>query len=67
VALTEADNLVAETPDPFETVAQQQRARIATQLLNHFSARDRAFATLYFGEGLEPTGQARGDATRSMT
>jgi len=54
-ALTEATDLVAETPDPFESVAQRQRARIAQQLLETFSARDRAFAALYFGEGLDPT------------
>jgi len=54
-ALTEATDLAAETPDPFESVAQRQRARIAQRLLESFSARDRAFATLYFGEGLEPT------------
>ncbi|HSQ62384.1 MAG TPA: sigma-70 family RNA polymerase sigma factor [Polyangiaceae bacterium] len=53
-ALTEATDLAAETPDPFETVAQRQRADIAQRLLSGFSARDRAFATLYFGEGLDP-------------
>jgi RNA polymerase sigma-70 factor (ECF subfamily) len=52
--LTEATDLAAETPDPFETVAQRQRADIAKRLLASFSARDRAFAALYFGEGLEP-------------
>jgi len=53
-ALTEATDLAAETPDPFETVAQRQRADIAKRLLEGFSARDRAFAALYFGEGLDP-------------
>ena len=53
-ALTEASDLAAETPDPFESVAQRQRATIAHRLLESFSARDRAFASLYFGEGLEP-------------
>lgn len=53
-ALAEATDLAAETPDPFEAVAQRQRARIAQQLLEGFSARDRAFAALYFGEGLAP-------------
>jgi RNA polymerase sigma-70 factor (ECF subfamily) len=52
--LTEASDLAAETPDPFEVVAQRQRASIAHRLLDGFSARDRAFAALYFGEGLEP-------------
>jgi RNA polymerase sigma-70 factor, ECF subfamily len=53
-ALTEATDLVAETLDPFESVAQRQRARIAQALLETFSARDRTFAALYFGEGLDP-------------
>ncbi len=53
-ALTEASDLAAETPDPFESVAQRQRATIAKKLLEGFSARDRAFAALYFGEGLDP-------------
>jgi len=53
-ALTEASDLAAETPDPFEAVAQRQRATIAKKLLEGFSARDRAFAALYFGEGLDP-------------
>jgi RNA polymerase sigma-70 factor (ECF subfamily) len=54
-ALTEASDLAAETPDPFEAVAQRQRATIAQRLLDQFSARDRTFAALYFGEGLDPT------------
>jgi len=53
-ALTEATDLAAETPDPFEAVAQRQRATIAQRLLEQFSARDRTFAALYFGEGLDP-------------
>ena len=58
-ALTEASDLAAETPDPFESVAQRQRASIAKKLLEGFSARDRAFAALYFGEGLDPNVIAR--------
>jgi RNA polymerase sigma-70 factor (ECF subfamily) len=58
-ALTEATDLVAETPDPFESVAQRQRANIAQRLLESFSERDRAFAALYFGEGLDPVVIAR--------
>jgi RNA polymerase sigma-70 factor (ECF subfamily) len=53
-ALTEATDLASEMPDPFEAVVQRQRARIAQTLLESFSARDRAFAALYFGEGLDP-------------
>ena len=58
-ALTEASDLAAETPDPFETVVSRQRANIAQKLLESFSARDRAFAALYFGEGLDPNVIAR--------
>ncbi len=58
-ALTEASDLAAETPDPFESVALRQRANIAQKLLESFSARDRAFAALYFGEGLDPNVIAR--------
>jgi RNA polymerase sigma-70 factor (ECF subfamily) len=58
-ALTEASDLAAETPDPFESVVQRQRASIAQKLMESFSARDRAFAALYFGEGLDPNVIAR--------
>jgi RNA polymerase sigma-70 factor (ECF subfamily) len=58
-ALTEASDLAAETPDPFESVAQRERATVAQKLLESFSARDRAFAALYFGEGLDPNVIAR--------
>jgi len=58
-ALTEASDLAAETPDPFESVAQRERANVAQKLLEGFSARDRAFAALYFGEGLDPNVIAR--------
>jgi len=58
-ALTEASDLAAETPDPFESVAQRERAGVAQKLLESFSARDRAFAALYFGEGLDPNVIAR--------
>ena len=53
-ALAEASELVCETPDPFETVSARQRASIAARMLDSFSARDRAFASLYFAEGMDP-------------
>ncbi len=58
-SLSDASELVCETPDPFEMVAQRQRAGIARRMLDGFSARDRAFAALYFGEGMDPQAIAR--------
>jgi RNA polymerase sigma-70 factor, ECF subfamily len=52
--LAEADDLASKTPDPFEQVAEQERAEIARRTLDSFSDKDRTFATLYFGEGMEP-------------
>ncbi|MEO8798197.1 MAG: sigma-70 family RNA polymerase sigma factor [Polyangiaceae bacterium] len=52
--LSEASELVCELPDPFETASDHERAEIAAALLSDFSDRDRAFATLYFGEGMDP-------------
>ena len=57
--LAEADDLASKTPDPFEQVAEHERAEIAERTLGSFSAKDRTFATLYFGEGMEPTEIAR--------
>jgi RNA polymerase sigma-70 factor (ECF subfamily) len=57
--LAEADDLVSKTPDPFEQVAEQERAAIAERTLGSFSDRDRTFAALYFGEGMDPTEIAR--------
>jgi len=58
-ALAVAEELTSEQPDPYETVAAQERAELASRVLSGFSDRDRAFATLYFGEGLEPDEIAR--------
>jgi RNA polymerase sigma-70 factor (ECF subfamily) len=52
--LAEAADLVCDLPDPFEQAAESERAGIAADLLAGFSAKDRTFATLYFGEELEP-------------
>jgi RNA polymerase sigma-70 factor (ECF subfamily) len=52
--LAEATELVAELPDPFELIAERQHAQIAARTLEDFSDKDRAFAALYFGEGMDP-------------
>ena len=53
--LAEAADLVCDLPDPFEQAVESERARAAARMLDGFSAKDRHFATLYFGEGMEPT------------
>jgi RNA polymerase sigma-70 factor (ECF subfamily) len=58
-ALAAAEELTSETPDPFEATAQAERAQLAAQVMAGFSERDRVFAALYFGEGLEPHEIAR--------
>jgi RNA polymerase sigma-70 factor (ECF subfamily) len=58
-ALMEAVDLTSELPDPFEAAAQQERAELAARVLEGFSERDRTFAALYFGEGMEPHEIAR--------
>ncbi len=58
-SLAEAVDVASEQPDPYEHAAQRQRARIAARTLEHFSARDRTFAALYFGEGMAPEEIAR--------
>jgi RNA polymerase sigma-70 factor (ECF subfamily) len=52
--LSSADETVCERPDPFETTAEGERASITQDALESMSEKDRAFAALYFGEGLEP-------------
>jgi RNA polymerase sigma-70 factor (ECF subfamily) len=58
-ALAAAEDLTSETPDPFEATAQAERAELAARVMAGFSERDRVFAALYFGEGLEPHEIAR--------
>ena len=58
-ALAAAEDLTAETPDPFEATAQAERAELAARVMAGFSERDRVFAALYFGEGMEPHEIAR--------
>jgi len=52
--ISEALDLVADLPDPFELTSEHERALIAQETLADFSEKDRTFATLYFGEGMEP-------------
>jgi RNA polymerase sigma-70 factor (ECF subfamily) len=58
-ALAEAVELTSDLPDPFEAAAQQERAEMAARVMEGFSERDRTFAALYFGEGMEPHEIAR--------
>jgi RNA polymerase sigma-70 factor (ECF subfamily) len=57
--MAEAADLVCQLPDPFELTVEHQRAQIAARALASFSERDREFASLYFGEGMEPAEIAR--------
>jgi RNA polymerase sigma-70 factor (ECF subfamily) len=52
--ITEAMDLVCDTPDPFELTSELERASIAQKTLEDFSEKDRVFAALYFGEGMDP-------------
>jgi RNA polymerase sigma-70 factor (ECF subfamily) len=52
--LAEADDLACDMPDPFEHAVEAERARAAAKMLDGFSAKDRHFAALYFGEGMDP-------------
>jgi RNA polymerase sigma-70 factor (ECF subfamily) len=55
----ETTELVAEIPDPFEVMSERQRADMASKMLEGFSDKDRMFAALYYGEGLDPAEIAR--------
>lgn len=57
--LSEAFELASPSPDPFELACEHERAAIAKQALAEFSEKDRTFAALYFGEGLDPEVIAR--------
>ncbi len=57
--LSYADDTACESPDPFEAAADGERASITAEALESMSEKDRAFAALYFGEGLEPPEVAR--------
>ncbi len=53
-SLAEAAELACELPDPFDNAVDSERAQIATRVLDAFSEKDQTFATLYFGEELDP-------------
>ena len=53
-ALSEAADLVCDLPDPFDHASNNERAALAARVLDGFSEKDRAFATLYFAEGMDP-------------
>lgn len=57
--LGEATELASDRPDPFEAAAQNERTQMAARVMAGFSERDRTFAALYFGEGMEPHQIAR--------
>jgi RNA polymerase sigma-70 factor, ECF subfamily len=57
--LAEAEDLACKQPDAFEQVSEHERAVIAARALEGFSDKDRTFALLYFGEGMDPTEIAR--------
>jgi RNA polymerase sigma-70 factor (ECF subfamily) len=52
--ITEAVDVSSDLPDPFELTSDLERASIAHKTLEEFSAKDRTFAALYFGEGMAP-------------
>lgn len=58
-AIAAAEDLSSELPDPYEAAAQQERANLAARVMEGFSERDRVFAALYFGEGMQPDEIAR--------
>jgi len=53
-ALSEAEELSSSLPDPCESALMRERASLVSQMLSHFTDKDRAFIQLYFGEGLAP-------------
>jgi RNA polymerase sigma-70 factor, ECF subfamily len=53
-SLAEAEDLSCELPDPFEVCVSRERAELVTEVLADFSAKDREFISLYYGEGLAP-------------
>ena len=53
-ALSEAEELSSTLPDPCESALMRERRDQVSQLLAHFTDKDRAFIQLYFGEGLAP-------------
>jgi RNA polymerase sigma-70 factor (ECF subfamily) len=52
--LTDAEGLSVETPSPHDICELRQRADLVEAMMAEFSAKDRQFVELYFGEGLKP-------------
>jgi len=52
--VSEAEALRCEHPSPLEALERQERTSQIETILQTFSAKDREFVALYFGEGLEP-------------
>lgn len=52
--LAEAELLCCDHPSPLDQVERRERAALVQSTLRAFSAKDREFVALYFGEGLEP-------------
>jgi RNA polymerase sigma-70 factor (ECF subfamily) len=52
--LAEAESLTCDLPSPLEVALHRERAARVGDVLKEFSAKDREFVTLYYGEGLEP-------------
>lgn len=50
----DADTLSSDTPDPYSLCETSERIRLVTAVMSEFSAKDREFLELYFGDGLPP-------------
>jgi RNA polymerase sigma-70 factor (ECF subfamily) len=55
----DADSIVSESPDPFSLCELRERTRLIEAAVRHFTAKDREFLELYYGEGLEADQVAR--------
>jgi len=53
-ALSEAEDMSSSLPDPCESALLRERQGQVSELMAHFTDKDRAFIQLYFGEGLAP-------------
>lgn len=49
----DADSLVSDSPDPFILCELRERSRLVEAAVRDFTAKDREFLELYYGEGLE--------------
>jgi RNA polymerase sigma-70 factor (ECF subfamily) len=52
--LAEAESLSCDLPSPLDVALHRERAARVSLVLAGFSAKDREFVALYYGEGLEP-------------